>query len=57
MKQNKIFKVGRYGRYLETLLEDGKKRRGPVYLKMKKEIDIDKSIKYYLFQEILVARV
>ena len=45
-KQKIFLKVGRYGRYLETLLDDGKAKRTSIPKKMKnEEIDIDKSIK------------
>ena len=45
-KQKIFLKVGRYGRYLETLLDDGKSKRTSIPKKMKnEEIDIDKSIK------------
>ena len=45
-KQKIFLKVGRYGRYLETLLDDGKVKRTSIPKKMKnEEIDIDKSIK------------
>ena len=45
-KQKIFLKVGRYGRYLETLLDDGKPKRTSIPKKMKnEEIDIDKSIK------------